>query len=119
MEEIPPLQVFYSPKHRVVVKRQRKRRRIEPSSTVIPSDIPMDIVWKDTQTDPSENLTKFSQFTGAYASATIDKVAEVRKLIREKEERIQQLEQQLVEERQSLINKSRHNCLNSSRSLIN
>ena len=27
IEEIPPLDVFYSPKHRAVVRKQRKRRR--------------------------------------------------------------------------------------------
>ncbi len=46
----------------------------------------MDIVWKDSQTGPLENLTKLSQFTGAYASATIDKAIEVRQLVKEKEE---------------------------------
>jgi len=58
----------------------------------------MDIVWKDTQNDPSENFTKLSQFAGAYASVRIDKATEVRQLVREKEERIQQL----AEERQSI-----------------
>lgn len=37
----------------------------------------MDIVWKDTLVDPSENLTKLSQFTGAYAITTIDKRNEI------------------------------------------
>jgi len=46
----------------------------------------MDVVWKDTSIDPSKNLTKLSQFAGAYASATIDKVEEVINLIKEKEE---------------------------------
>lgn len=32
IEDIPPLDVFYSPKHRDVVKRQRKRRRLDQSS---------------------------------------------------------------------------------------
>lgn len=27
VEEIPPLDVFYSPKHRVVIKRQRKKEK--------------------------------------------------------------------------------------------
>ena len=27
VEEIPPLDIFYSPKHRAVVRKQRKRRR--------------------------------------------------------------------------------------------
>lgn len=32
VEEIPPLDVFYSPKHRVVIKRQRKKRKLDQSS---------------------------------------------------------------------------------------
>ena len=32
IEEIPTLDVFYSPKHRAIVKRQRKKRRIDQSS---------------------------------------------------------------------------------------
>ena len=35
VEEIPPLDIFYNPKHKYVVRKQRKRRRIDqdPSST--------------------------------------------------------------------------------------
>ena len=32
VEEIPPLDIFYSPKHRVVVKKQRKRKRTDQES---------------------------------------------------------------------------------------
>ena len=32
IEEIPPLDVFYSPRHKAVVKRQRKRRRTDQPS---------------------------------------------------------------------------------------
>jgi len=38
IEEIPPLDVFYSPKHRVVVKRQRKKRKIDQASTKVPQN---------------------------------------------------------------------------------
>ena len=55
----------------------------------------MDVLWKDPTTDPTENLTKLSQITGAYASATIDKASEVRLLLNEKEDQIQVLQQQL------------------------
>ena len=75
--EIAPLDVFYSPLHKVVARGQRKRRRTKASLVVTPGDIPMDILWKDTQTDPSNNLTKLSQFVGAYAFAMIDKAIEV------------------------------------------
>lgn len=37
----------------------------------------MEIVWKDAPIDPSENITKLSQFPGAYATATFDKAVEV------------------------------------------
>ena len=43
IEEIPPLDVFYSPLHKVVVRRKRKRRRIEVSK-IPPGNEPMDIV---------------------------------------------------------------------------
>ena len=56
----------------------------------------MDIFWKDSPMDPSKNLTKFSQYTGTYATTTIDKVIEVKMLLKEKEQRIMLLEQQLA-----------------------
>lgn len=59
----------------------------------------MEFVWKDTHVDPSENLTKLSQFAGAYARTTIDKTMEVRLLLKEKEQRILLLEQQLEKEK--------------------
>ena len=31
VEQRPPLDVFYSPKHRVVVKRQKKNRKVDQS----------------------------------------------------------------------------------------
>ena len=51
----------------------------------------LDILWQD----PTKNLTKLSQITGEYASATIDKASEVQKLLKEKEDQIQVLQQQL------------------------
>lgn len=59
----------------------------------------MDIVWKDTPIDPSENITKLLQFVGDYAATTIDKVTEVRMLLKEKEHKILLLEQQLAQEK--------------------
>ena len=55
----------------------------------------LDVLRKDPTTDPTENLTKLSQITGAYASVTIDKASEVRLLLNEKEDQIQVLQQQL------------------------
>jgi len=57
--EIPPLDVFYSPLHKDVVRRQRKRRRIE-TIAFSPRNDSMDIVWKDMPSNAAENLTRFS-----------------------------------------------------------
>lgn len=64
-EEVPPLDIFYSPKHREVMKRQRKKRIIDHAAISLPCNESMDVVWKDTPIDPSDNLTKLSQFVGA------------------------------------------------------
>lgn len=55
----------------------------------------MDVLWKDPNNNPTENLTKLSQIAGAYASATIDKASEVQQLLKEQEDQIQRLQQQL------------------------
>ena len=60
---------------------------------------PMDVVWKDTPVNPSENLTKLSQCTGAYATTTIDKAMEFQMMLKEKEQKIMLLEQQLAQEK--------------------
>ena len=41
----------------------------------------MEAVWEDTPSNPIENLTRLSQFTGAYTTATMDKAAEVSILV--------------------------------------
>lgn len=48
IEEIPPLDVFYSPKHRVVVKRQRKKRKIDQGPLSTPHAEMMNVVWKNS-----------------------------------------------------------------------
>lgn len=60
---------------------------------------PMDIVWKDSPIDPSENLTRLSQFARAYASTTIDKATDVKIFLKEKENKILLLEQHLQQEK--------------------
>lgn len=52
-------------------------------------------MWKDPNNNPTENLTKLSQIAGSYASATIDKAYEVQQLLKEHENQIQLLQQQL------------------------
>jgi len=93
IEEMPPLDVFYSPKHRVVVKRQRKKRKIDQTSSTSPQSEFMNIIWKDSEVNPSEDLTKLSQSARAYTTTTIDKATKVNQLIKEKDQRINQLEE--------------------------
>ena len=61
VEDIPPLDVFYSPKYKAVVKRQRKKRKIESAIATEPEQV--DVLWKDPATKPTHNLTKLSQIT--------------------------------------------------------
>ena len=84
IEEIPPLDVFYSPQHKAVVRRQRKKIKLENALSHDAKQL--DVLWQDPTTDPTENLTKLSQITGAYAYAAIDKASEVQKLLNEKED---------------------------------
>jgi len=93
IEEIPPLDVFYSLIHKAIVKRQRKKRKLNAIAATTPDNEPMDIVWKDSPIDPSDNITRLSQFAGAYAIVNIDKETEVQMLLREKENKILLLEQ--------------------------
>jgi len=99
INEIPRLYVFYSPTHKYVVKRQRKKRKLDATTATTPDNEPMDIVWKDSPIDPSDNLTRPSQFAGAYATVTIDKETKVQMLLGEKENKILLLEQQLKQEK--------------------
>ena len=57
--EIPPLDVFYSPLRKAIVKRQMKRRRIE-TLELLPGNEKMDIVWKDVPSNQVENLKRLS-----------------------------------------------------------
>ena len=58
VEEIPPLDVFYSPQHKAVVRRQRKKRKLE--NTLSQDAEHLDVLWKDPNNNPTENLTKLS-----------------------------------------------------------
>jgi len=76
VEEIPPLDVFYSPKHSAVIKRQKKKRKLDQSS-LLPAQMEItNVVWRE-EVNPSEYLTKLSQYAGAYTTATMDKASEV------------------------------------------
>jgi len=91
VEEIPPLDVFYSPKHRAIVKTQRKKRKLDQSS-LLPTQIEItNVVWRE-EVNPSEYLTKLSHYAGAYSAATMDKASEVRNFLKEKYQTIVSLE---------------------------
>lgn len=99
VEDIPPLDVFYSPRHKVVVKRQRKRRRTDQPSIFPEQTVTGNIVWKE-EFDPSDDLTKLSQYAGAYSAATIDKASEVSLLLKTKDQEIFALQAKLTETKQ-------------------
>lgn len=101
IEEIPPLDVFYSPQHKAIFKRQRKKRKLESTIATTPDNKPMDVLWKDSLIDPSSNLTRLSQFTSAYVTKTIDKATDVQLLLKEKEDKILSLEHQLQQAKTS------------------
>ena len=101
IEEIPPLDVFYSPKHRAIVRRQRKRRRTDQPSLFPEQTVTGNVLWKE-EVDPSNDLTKLSQYAGAYSAATIDKASEVSNLLKEKDQEIFSLQAQLSEARQKM-----------------
>lgn len=95
LEEIPPLDLFYCPKHRAMVKRQRKRRKIDQGILSTPQAKLMNVVWKDSEVNPS-------QYAGAYIATTMDKASKVSQLIKEKDLRITQLEEKMTLKQQKL-----------------
>jgi len=66
---------------------------LDATAATTPDNEPMDIVWKDSPIDPSENLTRLSQFAGAYATTTIDKATKVKMLLKERKNKKKLLEQ--------------------------
>jgi len=101
VEEIPPLDIFYSPKHRAIVKRQRKRKRTDQPSLFPEQTVTGNVLWKE-EFDPSDDLTKLSQYARAYSAATIDKVSDVSNVMKEKDQEIFSLQSQLSEARQKI-----------------
>lgn len=59
IEQISPLDVFYSPKHRAIIKRQRKKRKIDHSPLLTSQMEMMNVVWRE-EFNPSYDLTKIS-----------------------------------------------------------
>ena len=63
----------------------------------------MNTVYKNVEVNPSEDLTKLSQYAGAYSDATIDKASEVSQLMKQKDLQIAMLEEQVTEHQQKLV----------------
>ena len=57
------------------------------------------VLWKE-EFDPSDDLTKLSQYAGAYSATTIDKASEVSILLKTKDQEIFSLQAQLSEAQQ-------------------
>jgi len=79
-----------------MVKRQRKRRRLDQSS-LLPDQTEMaNVVWKE-EFNPSDDLTKLSQYDTAYLTATMDKASKVSNLLKGKDQTIVSLQSQVYE----------------------
>jgi len=59
------------------------------------------VVWRE-EINPSEGLTKISQYAGAYTTTTMDKASEVSNLLKEKDQAIISLETQVQEKQQRI-----------------
>ena len=59
----------------------------------------VDVLWKDPLVGPNEHLTNLEQFAGAYATATIDRATKVQLLLKQREDKIQELERLLEQEK--------------------
>jgi len=75
------------------------------------------VVWKE-EFDPSDDLTKLSQYARAYSAATMDKASEVSNLLREKDKAIASLQAQLSETQQK-AEQLDSSCLRSNKLIIN
>lgn len=69
--------MFYSPKHKVVVSRQRKINKIELTQYLVPGNASFEVIWKYAQATLVEDLRRLLQFVEEYANATIDKTSKV------------------------------------------
>ena len=81
------------------MKRQKKRRRTDQPSLFPEQKVTGNVLWKE-EFDPSDDLTKLSQYVGAYSAATIDKASELSSLLKTKDQDIFSLQAQLSEAQQ-------------------
>lgn len=117
VEEIPPLDIFYDPTDKDIVKRQRKKIKSYVSATTSFESEPMEIVWRDISMDPSNNLTKLSQYAGAYATAMIDKATNVQLLLKERKKELNYLNNNLSKKGKALISRHKYNWHNFNKIL--
>ena len=82
-----------------MVKRQRKRRRTDQPSLFPEQTVTGNVLWKE-EFDPSDDLTKLSQYVGSYSAVTIDKASDVSSLLKTKDQEIFSLQAQLSEAQQ-------------------
>ena len=68
----------------------------------------MNVVWKDSEVNPLKDLTKLSQYAGAYTAATIDKASEVSHLMKEKYQKISLLEEKETTDQQRITQLEQH-----------
>lgn len=92
--------MFYSPKYKFLVNKQRKRRKFEQTQALIPSNASFELVWKYPQADPIRDTNRLLQFSEAYATDSIEKYLELQQIIKYKDEIIIQLEQGQENEQQ-------------------
>ena len=62
----------------------------------------MQLTWKGTQSTPGKELSRLSQFAGAYAEATIHKATNIESLIMEKGKKMTRMEQSFFNEKQRI-----------------
>lgn len=75
---------------------------MELSQELLPESVPLDVVWKDHQSNLSDDLANLSQYVGSYAMATIFKVIEVQQLVKEKDGKFLRLEKTLLNSRHDI-----------------
>ena len=77
---------------------------IDQSQTLVLGDPSFEVLWKGLQSTPTKELRRLTQFIGAYASTTMNKTTEIQQLLKEKEDKIMQLEQSLGNEKKRIAN---------------
>jgi len=66
--------------------------KIDQSQALIPGNASFKVVWKGSLATSTKELRRLTQFMGDYSSTTMDKSTKVKQLLKEKEDKIMQLE---------------------------